>query len=132
MELLAADYAVLAITTVVAVMGLFRGFSGSIAFISASVAAIAVGMVGWPFTTEISNVIWVRGIADLIGGLLVFGIVRIIVRKLVNGLLAQPADAIFGFVLGVAICALVVVGWALSGIWTEYSAIAIKVAEMLK
>lgn len=132
MELLAADYAFLAITAIVAITGIFRGFSGSVAFVVASAAAIAAGVLGWPLTTEVSGEIWVRAIAVLVGALLVFGLTRMIVRKLVNGLLAQPADAIFGFLLGAAVCALVMVAWAMSGFYTEYSAIAVKAAEWLR
>ena len=59
-----------------------------------------------PVTTHV----WGRVVAVLALGLVVFGLVRLVVRKLVAGLLAQPADAIFGFLTGA------VTGFALAGL----------------
>ena len=73
--------------------------------------------------------LWVRALAVLAGLLVVFGIVRALVRRFVNGLLAQPADAIFGFLAGVLLVALVAVGWAVSGLFLEYSYIASELAR---
>ena len=64
--------------------------------------------------------------------LLGFGLVRLIVKRLVNGLLAQPTDAIFGFVIGAAFGAALLVGWAYSGFHLEYSNLATQVAAYLR
>lgn len=55
-----------------------------------------------------------------------------IVKKLVNGLLAQPSDAIFGFLTGAAFGALALGGWAYSGIYLEYSTLAAWLSQFLQ
>ena len=96
MELLAPDYAALAVTLAGAVIGLFIGFSGALAFLCGSVAAAALGCFAFPaLAGEIANV-WVRGLAVGLASLLAFGLVRLVVKKIVHGILAQPGDAIFG------------------------------------
>ena len=96
MELTGADCAVLAVTLGGAVIGLFIGFSGALAFLCGAAASAAAGTFAFPLlATEIANV-WARGAVVGLGGLLVFGLVRLIVKKLVHGLVAQPGDAIFG------------------------------------
>lgn len=96
MELTGADYVVLAVTLGGAVIGLFIGFSGALAFLCGAAASAAAGTFAFPLlAAEIANV-WARGAVVGLGGLLVFGLVRLIVRKLVHGLVAQPGDAIFG------------------------------------
>ena len=96
MALTGADYAVLAVTLGGAVIGLFIGFSGALAFLCGTAAAAAAGTFAFPLlAAEIANV-WARGAVVGLGGLLVFGLVRLIVKKLVHGLVAQPGDAIFG------------------------------------
>ena len=96
MELTGADYVVLAVTLGGAIIGLFIGFSGALAFLCGTAAAAAAGTFAFPMlASEIANV-WVRGAAVGLGGLIVFGLVRLIVKKLVHGLVAQPGDAIFG------------------------------------
>ena len=42
-----------------------------------------------------------RGFSGVFAFLVVFGVVRIIVKKVVNGLLDQPVDAIAGLAIGV-------------------------------
>ena len=64
--------------------------------------------------------------------LLAFGIVRLIVKKLVNGLLAQPSDAIFGFLVGAALGVLMLVAWAYSGAYHEYSFLAKEAAAYVR
>ncbi|MBR2938616.1 MAG: hypothetical protein IKC15_02000 [Kiritimatiellae bacterium] len=46
-----------------------------------------------------------------------------------NGLLAQPADAIFGFLTGLVVVALLLAGWAFSGLYLEYSFLASEFAR---
>ena len=98
-----ADYAICGITIVMAVLGLFRGFSGTLGFVLGAVAAAFAASFGWAYSASFTDVAWQRGAGVLVVTLLAFGIVRLIVKKLVNGLLAQPSDAIFGFLIGVAL-----------------------------
>lgn len=119
-----ADYALCGITVVMAVLGLFRGFSGTLAFVLAAIAAAFAGSFGWAYSASVTNVLWQRGAGVLVVTLLAFGFVRLIVKKLVNGLLAQPSDAILGFLTGAALGALILAAWAFSGAYLEYSTLA--------
>ena len=127
--MLPGDWALGAITLSLAVMGLFRGFSGSLAFVSAGACATTMAMFSWGYLTRWDMQTWARGAIALTLSLLVFGCVRALVKKVVNGLLAQPADAIFGFIVGLGAGALAVVVWAKIGIGLEYSNIALEVAK---
>ena len=129
MTLQPADYVLCGLAIAAAVTGLFRGFSGTLAFALASAAAVASGAFGWGQSAAITDALWARAGGVLIVSLLVFGIVRLIVKKLVNGLLSQPADALFGTLAGAAICLAALVAWAKSGLFLEYSAIARAVAK---
>ena len=119
-----ADYALCGITVVMAVLGLFRGFSGTLAFVLAAIAAAFAGSFGWAYSASVTNVLWQRGAGVLVVTLLAFGFVRLIVKKLVNGLLAQPSDAILGFLTGAALGVLILAAWAFSGAYLEYSTLA--------
>ena len=119
-----ADYALCGITVVMAVLGLFRGFSGTLAFVLAAIAAAFAGSFGWAYSASLTNVLWQRGAGVLVVTLLAFGFVRLIVKKLVNGLLAQPSDAILGFLTGAALGVLILAAWAFSGAYLEYSTLA--------
>ncbi len=132
MNLLPSDYALAAFTVIAAITGLFRGFSGTLAFVMALAAAGAAFGFGWPCSQTFTDVIWIRALAVLVAALLVFGIVRAVVKKCVNGLLSQPTDSIFGFLTGVAVGVLVVAGWAMSGMFLEYSVIAGMAASFLQ
>lgn len=116
MELLTADYVALIIALAGAVIGLFIGFSGALAFLCGSCVAGALATFAFPaLAQEIANV-WARGIAVGIAALIAFGLVRFLVRKLVHGLLAQPGDAIFGSIVaavtsfGVALAIIALLG----------------------
>ena len=119
-----ADYALCGITVVMAVLGLFRGFSGTLAFVLAAIAAAFAGSFGWAYSASVTDVLWQRGAGVLVVTLLAFGFVRLIVKKLVNGLLAQPSDAILGFLTGAALGVLILAAWAFSGAYLEYSTLA--------
>ncbi len=110
MTLATPDYIIIASAFAVAVMGSFGGFSGSLAFLLASIAGGFTGKVGWGMSADFISGAWGRVVAVMVASLVVFGLVRLIVRKLVAGLLAQPADAIFGFLVGL------LTGFALSGL----------------
>lgn len=132
MELLPADYVICALALTAAVLGLFRGFSGTLAFLAALASGGATAFLSWTSSADLTDVVWMRGVGVLVLSLLAFGIVRILVKKAVNGLLAQPTDAIFGFLIGVASVVLAVAAWACSGIFLEYSAFASMAASWLR
>ncbi len=96
MDFLFADYVILAVAVGSAVLGLFIGFSGALAFLAGLVVAGVVARVGWTLSADYLAARWARGLGTLVVTLLGFGIVRVVVRKCVHGLLAQPADAILG------------------------------------
>ena len=127
-----ADYALCGITIVMAVLGLFRGFSGTLGFAIGAVVAAFTASFGWTYSASLADVAWQRGAGTLVATLLAFGIVRLIVKKLVNGLLAQPTDAIFGLLVGAALGVLVLVGWAYSGAYLEYSTLAREVSAYVR
>ena len=132
MQLLPADYVLGGITLVMAVTGLFRGFSGTLAFMLATVAAAGAGFLGWPYSASFTPVLWMRGAGTLVGVLLVFGLVRLIVKKLVGGLLAQPSDALFGAVIGSLVGVLLLVIWSYTGFHIEYSNLAQEIAPYVR
>lgn len=127
-----ADYALCGVTIVMAVLGLFRGFSGTLGFVLGAVAAAFAASFGWVHSASFTDVAWQRGAGVLVATLLAFGIVRLVVKKLVNGLLAQPSDAIFGFLIGAALGILVLVAWAYSGAYLEYSTLAKEAAAYVR
>lgn len=129
---LPADYALCGVTIVMAVLGLFRGLSGTLGFVSAVLAAAFAASFGWAYSAALTAVAWQRAAGVLVATLLVFGLVRIVVKKLVNGILAQPSDALFGLLLGVGFGALLLVAWAHSGVWLDYSTLAQKVSAYVR
>ena len=129
---LPADYALCGITVVMAVLGLFRGFSGTLGFVLGAVAAVFAASFGWAYSVSFTDVAWQRGAGVLVVTLLAFGIVRLIVKRLVNGLLAQPSDAIFGFLIGAALGVLILAAWAYSGAYLDYSFLAKEAAAYVR
>ena len=132
MELLPADYAPCGLTLVLAVTGLFRGFSGTLAFVLATASAVFAGMFGWAYSASFTPELWMRAAGTIVGTLLVFGLVRLLVKKFVNGLLAQPSDAVFGMAIGALCGAVVLVAWAYSGLYPEYSNLVRVVAPYVR
>ena len=61
-----ADYALCGITIVMAVLGLFRGFSGTLAFVLGAIAAVFTAMFGWPFSATLTETMWMRGAGVLV------------------------------------------------------------------
>ena len=127
-----ADYVLCGLTVVMAVTGLFRGFSGTLAFGLALAAAVFAATFGWAYSASFTEVLWQRGAGTLVGTLLTFGIVRVLVRKLVGGLLAQPSDALFGFAIGSAFGVLLLAAWAYSGFHLECSTLASEAARYVR
>lgn len=127
-EMLPMDWVLAGFVLSMAVMGLFRGFSGTLAFMVAIAAASVAGFKAWELAPNWIGQLWMCGAATLMVVLIVFGIVRLIVKKVVNGILAQPSDAIFGFVAGAVAGLVVIFVWAKTGLYTEYSNIVMEVA----
>ena len=129
---LPADYALCGLTVVMAVLGLFRGFSGTLGFVLGAIAALVTASFGWTYSASLTTVMWQRGTGVLVATLLAFGLVRLMVKKLVNGLLAQPSDAVFGFLIGAALGVLILAAWAYSGAYLEYSFLAKETAAYVR
>lgn len=132
LELLPADYVLLGLMALPAVLGLFRGFSGTIAFFAAGISSVIAWSFVWRLSADWSSGIWLRGLETFLIVLLTFGLVRIIVKRLVNGLLSQPSDAVFGMLTGAVFGLLILVGWAYSGFYLEYSNLATEVAKYVR
>ena len=64
--------------------------------------------------------------------LVVFGLVRVVVGRIVSRLLSQPADSIFGLVLGAALGALLIYVVAGIPVAREYSVIAREVSRLIE
>lgn len=94
-----ADYVIMSVSVVAGILGLFIGFSGTMAFLAATVVSALAGKLAWAMSADYLATNWTRGLATVILTLLVFGLVRWGVRRIVNGLLKQPADSIFGFLI---------------------------------
>lgn len=128
-ELQPADYVLGAFAVLMAVLGIFRGLSGTLAFVAGVASATVVGGVAWRFAPDFFEAVWAQGAITLVVALVAFGIVRALVRATVHRLLAQPADAIFGLVSGAIVGVAPVVAWALVGRGLEYSALALEVSS---
>ena len=97
-----ADLTIGVLTLAAAILGAFGGFSGAMAFLAATVVGGLAGRVAWDQCEVFFSGRWSRGLCVLVVSLLVFGIIRWCVKRIVNGLLHQPADAIFGFLVSAA------------------------------
>lgn len=121
MILLPADYVLLGLVVLLATLGLFRGISGTLAFVAACAVAAVAAVLAWPRTVGFTETLWIRICSTVLMTVVAFGLVRLIVKTFVNKMFAQPADALFGLVVGALLGGLVICGWALSGFHTEYS-----------
>lgn len=101
MQFQGADYALCGAAALFVGLGLYRGFSGVFAFLVASVSTAFASVRIWPHVAALTDVAWLRIGLAVFAGVVVFGVVRIIVKKIVNGLLDQPVDAIAGLAIGV-------------------------------
>ena len=98
-ELAFSDWCAIALSGTCAVLGLFGGFSGALAFLAGVGAAAASVRFGWGALESRIGSPWLLGLAALAMALVAFGIARLIVKKTVHKMLAQPGDAIFGFLV---------------------------------
>lgn len=126
------DYVILALACFFVILGLFRGVSGVFSLISASIISFAVSVFLWPQTKEFIDPLWLRVVAIIVLALITFGLVRVIVGKFVSKLLAQPADSIFGAVIGLMLGALLVYISANIPIVRDNSVIAREVSHLIE
>lgn len=131
MSLQPADYAFTGLATIMAVAGLFRGFSGTVAFVAATAASASATALGWTNSVRWFEPVWQRIAVTCAAAVVAFGVVRFAVKKSVNGLLAQPSDAFFGFLCGVLGAALLLAAWAYSGLYIEYSSLATALSRFI-
>lgn len=102
MAFLPADYVILGTAAVAAVFGLIGGFSGALAFLAGTVGAAVTGRLAWFASLDWFDAAWARALSALALALVAFGLARKIVRLVVHNILAQPGDAIFGFLVAAA------------------------------
>ena len=128
MQLQPADYAIGGVAVVFAAMGLFRGFSGTLAFFAASAAAAFAAVASRPVAVQALGAEWARVAAGIAVSVVAFGVVRLIVKKTVNGLLDQPTDSIAGVAAGLLLWAVLVYAATLHPWMRERSALVREVA----
>ena len=102
MAFLPTDYVILGTAAVAAVFGLIGGFSGALAFLAGTVGAAVTGRLAWFASLDWFDAAWARALSALALALVAFGLARKIVRLVVHNILAQPGDAIFGFLVAAA------------------------------
>ena len=96
MGLGSSDYVIISMSVASAVLGMFGGFSGALAFLAGVGAAVAALRFGWGFLESNIETPWVLALTALICAIIVFGVARLLVKRFVKNMLAEPADAIFG------------------------------------
>ena len=130
-ELLPADYAIFALALVLATTGLFKGLSGMVAFAAGTFACAFAATAGWSASGAYFDAAWKRLFAVLAVALLAFGAVRTLCARFIHVLVAQPGDAIFGFLAGALAGLAAFPVWAKVGLWLEYSSVAAAVASFI-
>ena len=101
MDLLPVDYILVGITVFFAAVGLVRGVSGEFGSLCGWVAGAAAAKFGWSYFGSLITIKWALVGVTVFAALVAFGLVRVIVSKIVHKALSQPTDAILGLVLGV-------------------------------
>ncbi len=131
MDLTIPDYAILSAAAAGAVVGLFIGVSGALAFLAGALAAVAAGCFAWPSSANVLDAAWLRGIAVGVLSLLAFGIVRWLVKRCVHGLVAQPGDALLGSLFSALTAATVslCVVWGLQALLPDSQGVASLLLE---
>lgn len=119
MDFTVLDWVLFGVMAFLAVVGLFRGFSGQLGSLAGMAAALIVGYFAYApvlaftvagrYFTDQAVQKGAAGLGVFILGLVVFGVVRRIVARFVSFLVPQPMDAIVGALAGV-LKSLVVIG----------------------
>ena len=107
------DCALGCVAAALAVVGLFRGFSGTLGTLAGTAAAVAVGFFSWSFAASLagrcvsspSTMRLVAGVFDFVFALVAFGLVRRLVAKFVSFLVPQPLNALLGAACGLVLAA---------------------------
>lgn len=102
MEFTPADLVILGVAGVAAIFGLIGGFSGALAFLVGLGGGAFAARFAWLTSVSWFEADWARALATLAIALVAFGLVRMLIRKVVHGILAQPADALFGALVAAA------------------------------
>jgi uncharacterized membrane protein required for colicin V production len=130
-KLLILDWLFIAIALIFSITGAFRGLSGTIAFVAAFSVSLASYYYFWPLSSEYFDSVPVRILVVMAVLLIVFGIVRLILKKTINVLISQPSDSIFGFLTGFALAFAILFVWVRSNLYLEFSYIATQLAQYL-
>lgn len=130
-RLLMLDWVFLAVAILFSVTGAFRGLSGTIAFVAAFLAALASYFCFWPLSADFIVSVPLRAVAVFAVLLVIFGIVRLVLKRTINVLIAQPSDSVFGFLAGFMLAFAALFVWVRSGIHLEYSYIATQLAQFI-
>ena len=110
MDLTVVDYVLLAAFGVLAIIGLFKGFSGWMGTVIGAVASAAVGYFSFGYCLSlVAASPWVSGpcvriaaaLLDMLVALLVFCLVRNLAKRFFSFLLPQPLDALIGLAAGI-------------------------------
>lgn len=109
LDLTIVDWLLLGVVGFFAVTGLFRGMSGELASTVGLALAIPAGYFFHPLGMNLAKTLelaagvswWVAVVLDFTCALLVFGIVRKLVKRFVSFLVGQPTDAVLGLLSGV-------------------------------
>ena len=119
MDLTVLDWVLFGVMAFLAVVGLFRGFSGQLGSLAGMAAALTTGYFAYApilqftvagrYFTEEPVQKGAAALAVFILGLIAFGIVRRIVARFVSFLVPQPTNAIVGALAGL-LKSLVIIG----------------------
>ncbi len=127
MNLQPLDWALVALSSLIFLMGLFRGFSGIFAMAAGGMVSAALVAYGWPRLASLGYSLAANIAIAFVTAVVVFGIVRMCVQKAVGTLLAQPADSILGCVIAAACAGLLLLAIASNPSFRERSSLAMKV-----
>ncbi|MCR5413945.1 MAG: CvpA family protein [Kiritimatiellae bacterium] len=95
-----------------AILGLIRGFSGIFAFLCGTATGAAAVVWAWPTLLGGFDQVWVKALLATAAFIVIFGIVRMVVKAIAAKLLDTPADRLFGVCFGLLCGALLL--WAAS------------------
>ena len=132
MELLPADYILLGFAFLAMIAGGVCGLSGMVAFASALGLSVFSAFMLWPFALERFNSHWAAALAVFVAAILVYAIVRVILKKTVNFMMSQPSDSILGMLVGLVLALGIVYAWARIGFFAEHSSIVTGVAAYVR
>ena len=132
MELLPADYVLLGFAFLATATGGVCGLSGIIAFASALGLSVFSAFVLWPFALARVDTPWAAALAVFVAAIIVYAIVRVILKKTVNIMMSQPSDSILGMVVGFVLAVGFVYAWARTGFLAEHSSIVTGVSAYVR